>query len=125
MFQLLAGFTPFYDDDPCRLFENIIACKTKFPANFDPNAKDLVKRLLTTDLTKRYGNLKAGAEDIKRHKWFAPIDWAKLVALQLTPPYIPAIKGDGDSSQFEKYEEDFEPYGTKHADPYKDKFLDF
>lgn len=122
---MTTGYTPFYDDDPCRLFENIIACKPKFPATFDPNAKDLVKRLLTTDLTKRFGNLKNGVEDIKKHKWFSSIDWVKLVSLQITPPYIPQIKGDGDTSQFDKYEEDFEPYGSNHPDPHKDKFLDF
>jgi serine/threonine protein kinase len=120
-----AGFTPFYDDDPCRLFENIIACKPKFPANFDPNAKDLVKRLLTTDLTKRFGNLQKGVEDIKKHKWFATIDWDKLNAGQMTPPYIPPVKGEGDTSQFDKYEEDYEPYGTNAPDPYHNQFLDF
>jgi serine/threonine protein kinase len=122
---MLAGYTPFFDEDPCRLFENIIACKPKFPAAFDPNAKDLVKKLLTTDLTKRFGNLKNGVNDIKSHKWFAAIDWVKLVELQITPPYIPSVKGDGDTSQFDKYEEDYEPYGVIRPDPYKEKFLDF
>ena len=32
--------------------------------------QDLVKKLLTADRTKRFGCLKDGAEDIKRHKWF-------------------------------------------------------
>ena len=35
------------------------------------SAQDLIKRLLTHDRTKRYGCLKNGAEDIKRHKWYA------------------------------------------------------
>ena len=122
---MTAGYTPFYDDDACRLFENIIACKPKFPSNFDPNAKDLVKRLLTTDLTKRYGNLKNGVEDIKKHKWFAAIDWAKLVKMELTPPYVPAIKGEGDTSQFDKYDENHEPYGSNAPDPYSSKFAEF
>ena len=27
------------------------------------------------DLTKRYGNLKNGVNDIKNHKWFTNTDW--------------------------------------------------
>ena len=27
------------------------------------------------DLTKRYGNLKNGVNDIKNHKWFATTEW--------------------------------------------------
>jgi protein kinase A len=122
---MTAGFTPFYDDDACKLFQNIIACRPKFPSAFDPNAKDLVKRLLTTDLTKRYGNLKNGVEDIKKHKWFAAIDWVKLNKSELTPPYIPSVKGDGDTSQFDKYDENHEAYGSTAPDPYASKFANF
>ena len=32
--------------------------------------KDLIKRLLTPDRAKRFGCLKNGAEDIKKHKWY-------------------------------------------------------
>ena len=39
------------------------------------NAKSLVKHLLVADLTKRYGNLKGGVNDIKNHRWFNQIDW--------------------------------------------------
>eukprot|EP00971_Amphidinium_carterae_P341848 6480890-Amphidinium_carterae.1 len=35
----------------------------------EQKAKDLVKRLLTHDRAKRFGCLKNGAEDIKKHKW--------------------------------------------------------
>lgn len=47
--------------------------KVKFPRNFDKNAKSLVKHLLVADLTKRYGNLKGGVNDIKTHRWFADL----------------------------------------------------
>lgn len=30
------------------------------------------------DLTKRYGNLKNGVNDIKGHKWFATTDWIAI-----------------------------------------------
>lgn len=98
---MLAGHPPFFDEDHFKLYEKIVACKPKFPAHFDPGAKDLVKRLLTADLTKRFGNLKSGPSDIKKHKWFTGIDWQKLFALQIAAPYVPPTKGEGDTSNFD------------------------
>ncbi|KAI9099282.1 kinase-like domain-containing protein [Phlyctochytrium arcticum] len=125
IYEMLAGHPPFYDEDHFKLYEKILACKPKFPTHFDPAAKDLVKRLLSPDLTKRYGNLRGGVNDIKRHKWFAGIDWEKLRALQVQAPYIPPLKGEGDTSNFDAYPEDHEPYGIVCPDPYRDKFRDF
>ena len=31
--------------------------------------------IFQVDLTKRYGNLKNGVNDIKNHKWFATTEW--------------------------------------------------
>ena len=30
-----------------------------------------------------------GAAEVKEHDFFAPIDWDKLVAMELTPPFEP------------------------------------
>ncbi|KAI9004421.1 kinase-like domain-containing protein [Hyaloraphidium curvatum] len=125
IFEMLAGYPPFYDEDHYRLYEKILASKIKWPSHFDPNAKDLLKRLLSPDLTKRYGNLKGGSSDIKRHKWFAGVDWTMVVQRKVTPPYVPPVKNPGDSSNFDSYPEDFEPYGREGPDPYREKFKDF
>jgi len=52
----------------------------------------LVKHLLESDLTKRYGNLKGGANDVKGHRLFKSLDYSKLLQKQITPPYVPKIK---------------------------------
>ena len=46
---------------------------------FTADLIDLLRNLLQGDPTKRYGNLKNGAEDIKRHKWFAATDWTAVL----------------------------------------------
>lgn len=125
IFEMLAGYPPFYDDDHIRLYEKILAGKVKYPSTFDPAAKDLVKRLISIDLTKRYGNLKNGSQDIKKHKWFADVDWKKLEDKEVIPPYQPPLKHAGDSSNFDVYEEDPEPYGKVGVDVYADKFVGF
>ncbi|KAI8813204.1 kinase-like domain-containing protein [Cladochytrium replicatum] len=125
IYEMLAGHPPFYDEDHFKLYEKILACKPRFPAHFDPHAKDLVKRLLTADLTKRYGNLRGGIEDIKRHKWFTGVDWDRVRNVGYTAPYVPPVKGEGDTSNFDTYPEDHEPYGVICPDPHRDKFRDF
>jgi serine/threonine protein kinase len=122
---MVAGFPPFYHDDPMKLYENILMSKPRFPSAFDPNCKDLVKRLLTPDLTKRFGNLKDGVADIKNHLWFKGMDWVKLENQEIPPPYLPPVKGNGDSSNFDIYEENYGPYGATGPDPYRIKFKDF
>ena len=125
VYEMLAGYPPFQDEDHFKLYEKILAGKVNFPSHFDPAAKDLLKRLLTPDITKRYGNLKNGAQDIKHHKWFAGVDWRKLARCQIPAPYVPITKGDGDASNFERYPEEHTPYGIPAPDPHKEKFIDF
>jgi len=70
-----AGIDPFNDEDPMGIYKNILRGKISFPSTFDKDAKSLVKHLLVADLSKRYGNLKDGVNDIKRHRWFNNFSW--------------------------------------------------
>ncbi|CAO0792052.1 unnamed protein product [Mucor circinelloides] len=125
IFEMLAGYPPFYDDDHLKLYEKILQGKIRWPSYFDPNAKDLLKHLLTSDLSRRYGNLKNGADDIKNHPWFQGVDFDRVANRQIRAPYIPQIRGDGDASHFDRYPETNEQYGLPAEDPYREKFLDF
>ena len=91
IYEMLAGTPPFCDDDPLNIYRQILANKVIYPRYFDKNASDLISHLLQTDITKRYGGLKNGVEDIKNHPWFAGIDWAELYATQIKPPFIPGL----------------------------------
>ena len=122
---MIAGFPPFSDEDHFKLYEKIVLCKLKFPVMFEPLAKDLVKRLLTPDLTKRFGNLKNGVNDIKNHTWFATINWSALLKGEVSPPFVPKVSHAGDTSNFDAYPEDADPYGVAGNDIHKDLFKGF
>ena len=69
IFEMLAGIDPFNDSDPMMIYQNIIRGNLKFPRTFDKDGRSLVKHLLVSDLSKRYGNLKNGKLiSITRHK---------------------------------------------------------
>ncbi|KAJ2540165.1 cAMP-dependent protein kinase catalytic subunit, partial [Coemansia sp. RSA 1933] len=126
IFEMIAGYPPFYDEDHYRLYEKIMAGRIQWPAQFDPVARDLVSRLLTADLSRRLGNLHRGSADIKDHRWFAEVDWNRLAAREIPAPLIPTQKVDGDTSNFDRYPETAETYGDMtSADPYANLFPDF
>ncbi|OII74271.1 cAMP-catalytic domain-containing protein [Cryptosporidium ubiquitum] len=122
IYEMVVGFPPFYDDEPMGIYQKILAGKIFFPKYFDKNCKSLVKRLLTPDLTKRYGNLKGGVSDIKLHKWFYNYDFNSLISKKVDPPYIPKVSSYDDSSNFEEYPDSHEqPTAvTGNADPFID-----
>ncbi|CAG8541061.1 4508_t:CDS:2 [Paraglomus occultum] len=105
IFEMLAGYPPFFDDNPFGIYEKILAGKLQFPHHFDGAARDLIKRLLTADRTKRLGNLRGGSDDVKRHKWFREVDWQGLYDRRVPAPIVPPYQHPGDTSNFEKYAE--------------------
>ncbi|KAL0080624.1 camp-dependent protein kinase 9 [Phycomyces blakesleeanus] len=126
IFEMLAGYPPFFDESPFGIYEKILAGKPLFPGHFDLLAKDLLKRLLVSDRNKRLGNLQSGSEDVKRHKWFRGVDWIGLLEKSVPAPIIPNYRHPGDTSNFEKYPEIEEAEApTSDQDQYKDLFINF
>jgi len=123
IYEMLCGFPPFYDDDRVKLYKKILAGKIYWPDHINSVVKNLLKHLITSDLTNRYGNLRGGSEDIKNHLWFAGVDWDKVARLEITPPFIPNVRYEGDAGHFESYPEVNNSYGEDGEDPYKDLFL--
>jgi protein kinase A len=122
IYEMIVGQPPFCDEDPMGIYQKILAGKIYFPKYFDKNAKALVKKLLTADLSKRYGNLKDGSDDILKHKWFSSLEWKKLEALEIPAPYKPTMKDDQDVSNFEDIPDstDSPPAVTGAQDPFVD-----
>ena len=122
MYEMLAGYPPFQDDDPMNIYRKIINTKPRYPDGFDTNCKSLVKHLLRRDLSKRYGNLKNGAEDIKTHRFFEDINFNDLLSRKLKAPMLP------DSKELKFNECNWEKekcVGAKVMEKKDDPFLDW
>jgi len=122
IYEMIVGQPPFCDEEPMGIYQKILAGKIYFPKYFDRNAKALVKKLVTADLSKRYGNLKAGSDDIIKHKWFADIDQDKMLKGDMKSPYQINVKDDKDVSNFENIPDSAElpPAVPASADPFTD-----
>ncbi|KAF8747797.1 Extension Ser/Thr-type protein kinase [Rhizoctonia solani] len=99
----------------------------EYPRHFESGAVDLMRGLLVTDLSLRLGNMIGGSKDVFNHHWFSEVPWEKLANKEVQPPYVPQLGGDGDTSQFERYnEEDAGQYGQMTGrDPHAALFTDF
>ncbi|CDK24622.1 unnamed protein product [Kuraishia capsulata CBS 1993] len=126
IFEMLAGYTPFYDQTPMKTYEKILAGKIHYPSIMHPDAVDLLSKLITADLTRRLGNLQNGPADIRGHPWFSEVVWEKLLSKDIETPYEPPITaGVGDSSLFDHYPEEQLDYGSVGDDPYAKYFTEF
>uniref|UniRef100_A0A8C1PB57 Protein kinase, cAMP-dependent, catalytic, alpha, genome duplicate b n=1 Tax=Cyprinus carpio TaxID=7962 RepID=A0A8C1PB57_CYPCA len=106
MYEMAAGYPPFFADQPIQIYEKIVSGKVRFPSHFSSDLKDLLRNLLQVDLTKRFGNLKNGVNDIKGHKWFSTTDWIAIYQRRVEAPFVPKCRGPGDTSNFDDYEEE-------------------
>lgn len=105
IYEMLAGYPPFFDENPFNIYEKILANRLVFPPHFHADAKDLIKKLLNTDRSRRLGNLSGGALDVKNHKWFRGVDWNLLLTKTIRAPNVPEAKFAGDTRNFENYPE--------------------
>lgn len=130
IYEMLAGYPPFFADNPFEIYQKILKAQPKYPGHFDLNLYEgvnpqtgaktdgpqngLLARLLKADKNSRIGCLKNGAEDIKKHKWFRGLNWAALYNKQLAPPagaLVPDLKDDDDHHYYAKYPDSVEESG--------------
>ena len=73
-----------------------------FPAHLTPPLCDAVRGLLKFDPLNRLGCLTDGAEDVKRHAFFASEDWPALLKQERPPPFVPPLTSAVDTSNFDE-----------------------
>jgi len=113
IYEMLASYPPFYDEDPMKTYAKIMHGSITFPSHFSKEAVSIVKKLLYHKPTKRLGVVKGGAKLIKKHAWYKDFDWDKLVKREIKAPFVPNIKSDIDISNFDDYgddEDEIQPY---------------
>ena len=98
LYEFLAGYSPFREMKN-KIDINIYKKKLKQDPLISDTAFNLIKKLCQPNVSERLGK---NASDIKNHKFFEDIDWVKLEKKQITPPYKPKIRFQGDVRNFDK-----------------------
>lgn len=116
---MVAGYPPFFADQPIQIYEKIVSGRVRFPSHFTVDLKDLLKNLLQVDLTRRFGNLKSGVRDVKEHRWFKEIDFICIYEKNTQAPFIPRT----DKENYETYDE--QPLTVSTMERFPKEFLEF
>lgn len=103
LYEMICGVDPFADDTPMKIYENILEGRIKFTSDFDDTSKSLIKHLLDKDVSRRYGNLKNGVDDIKNHPFFKSLNWDKLLKQEILADFIPKVKGENELKYYDFY----------------------
>ena len=103
LYEMLIGVTPFYAENHAVMYRRVIEDELRFPVEFrDPNARDLISRLLIRDPKQRLGTGADGADSIKAHPFFKMVNWADLMARRIAAPYIPQVRNPMDVQWFDE-----------------------
>lgn len=107
LFEFLFGYPPFHGNTPEQVFENILSRKIDWPEDDEEvscEAKDLMNRLMCVDAKQRLGanideKFENGGEEIRKHPWFADIDWDTINEAE--PSFVPAPENPEDTEYFD------------------------
>lgn len=65
LYAMTCGYLPFEDPNTSKLYKKILNCDFLIPGFISKASKDLIKKILNTDPTKRFT-----VEDIRQHEWY-------------------------------------------------------
>ena len=114
LYEMLTGLPPFYDENIQEMYRKILEDPLRFPEDTDKDARHLLTMLLTRDPIKRMGS--SGPAEIKSHPFFRDIDWRKLMAKKIQPPFKPSVESAIDTSNFDSEFTSEEPLDSVVAD---------
>jgi protein kinase A len=122
VYEMLIGQPPFWDQNPMRIYEQIVAGHIRFPTGHIPSqhsshshpsrsgslhvprpARDFILALCKTDPTQRLGHIAGGSKRVMSHYFFDGIDWDEIYYRKRRGPIIPRVEWDGDAGNFDEY----------------------
>ena len=105
LYEMMVGLPPFYSENTAEMYRKILTDPLRFPdelgqthALLSPEAKSILRVLLERDPLKRLGA--NGPDEIKRHPFFANINWELLYHKRIIPPFRPNVSSASDTSNF-------------------------
>ncbi|XP_015429232.1 PREDICTED: ribosomal protein S6 kinase alpha-5 [Dufourea novaeangliae] len=107
-YELLTGASPFTVEGEKNtqqdISRRILKTDPPIPSHLSSTVRDFILRLLVKDPRQRLGGGPEDARELKEHPFFkrapSPFSWGSLERRQITPPFVPRITHELDTSNF-------------------------
>lgn len=97
MYEMLTGLPPFYCEDVQQMYTKIMTAELEIPDSMSAEAADLLHKLLDRNPETRLQD----PPEIKKHPFFKPLDFEKLIIKEIKPPFVPEVHGEDDTSNID------------------------
>lgn len=122
IYEFLVGQPPFWDQNPMRIYEQIVEGHLRFPQNMSLAAQNIVTLLCKTNPTERLGYISGGAARVKSHPFFHGVSFDDLYNRRVKGPIIPRVDHPADTGNFEEYPDPPSSHTTMYTDDMKQKY---
>lgn len=107
LFEMLCGYPPFYSNSPVETKRKVLDYRRTLyippETRMSAVARDMILRLCT-EPHMRLG--RHGVHEIQQHPFFLSIDdWQVVASRRLQPPFVPQIRFEEDTSNFDEVPE--------------------
>ncbi|TRY76555.1 hypothetical protein TCAL_06324 [Tigriopus californicus] len=94
MYEMLTGHLPFQAHNRKETMNMILREKLSMPEYLSPEAQSLLRALFKRNPINRLGTGENGVQNLKKHSFFATINWHQLLEKKVTPPFKPTVVSD-------------------------------
>ena len=102
LYEMLTGTLPFRIPKGNKINPKIYEEPLRFPPDINPQAINLINKLLIPNPKKRLGAGPNDAKSIKEHPYFKEVDWEKYWKKEIEPPFVPELTSEIDLRYFDK-----------------------
>ena len=108
IFEMTTGKPPFRGKNKKKLHQDILNSRVKMSPHLTSEQCSLIKGLLCRNPEQRLGAAKStmfktkGVKEIKQHPFFRRLQWQRLIAKEIEPPFRPEITNQFDTSHFDE-----------------------
>lgn len=101
IYQMLLQQSPFRGEDEDEIYDAILADEPLYPIHMPRDSVSILQKLLTRDPEKRLGSGPTDAQEIMSQPFFRNINWDDIYHKRVQPPFLPTIKSETDTSNFD------------------------
>ncbi|XKL62480.1 hypothetical protein PGB90_002313 [Kerria lacca] len=101
IYEMSVGKVPFEASNSFELLYKINMYEIQYPVDMNEHIKELIKKLLQPKINERL----ADAYSVKNEPFFDDTDWLKVYYKSVQPPFVPFVKSNQDTSNFDSISE--------------------